>query len=173
MATPVSSATSYASPADLLTVYSAAKIGGWAANSGAPAVKAPDIPTDPNVLAALLRASGEVEMACFRGGRYSPTDLATLTGASAAALKGLVCDLAYYHLAGRIIPHPEEQTQYKRATELLQALNDGAIIFGLQEAANAGNPVSIDLKYDSRGRERRMTSRFHRLFGSREGDRED
>lgn len=117
--------------------------------------------------AALLRASGEVELSCFRGGRYTPTDLADLTGASEAALKGLVCDLAFYHLANRRIPNASEMAGYKEAQELLKALRDGEIIFGLQESADAGVMGSVDVSQSASGYLVRPTDIARRRFGQR------
>lgn len=167
--TSVSSATAYASAADLLNAYGAAGIGDWATDGRARLTPA-QILTDTIVAAALLRASGEVEHACLRGGKYTAADLAALAGASAAALKGLVCDIAAYRIAKRRLPVPnaEEVSSYKEARETLKALNEGAEIFSLQETIDAGTgPSTADLQYDSANRVNRPTEMARRLFGSR------
>ena len=124
MATVVTTATSYASSTDLGRLYDVNKICQYATDSGVPPTPA-DLSTNAIVTAVLLRASGEVEMACLRGEKYTPTTLSALTVAAQAALKGLVCDLAFYHLAKRRVPNPKEVTAYEDAMEILKALNDG------------------------------------------------
>lgn len=167
--TPISSSTSYASASDLLNSYDATKIGQYATDTGVTLTPGA-ILTDTKVAAALLRASGEVEMSCYRGGRYTPTQLAALTGASAAALKGLVCDLAYYRLAKRRIPNAEETTGYKEAQEVLKALRDGELVFGLQETAEAGAMDTVDISTNQRGQLNRPTDILRRYFGRRFDD---
>lgn len=169
MATPISSATSYATATQLMNAHDANKIGDYATDGGV-RLNPGDILTNTVVAAALLRASGQVEMACTRGGRYSPTDLADLTGASEAALVGIVCDLAFYHLAKRRIPKPENVPGYKEAMEVLQALSQGELIFGLQEAMDAGNMSRIDTSTDSSGALTRPTDVLRRRFGRRMQD---
>ena len=169
MATPISSSTSYASATQLANAHDINKIADYMTDSGVRGTPG-DVLTDTRVAAALLRASGEVEMSCFRGGRYTPTDLADLTGASEAALVGLVCDLAFYHLAKRRIPKPENVPGYKEAMEKLQALSQGELIFGLQEAADAGVMSTIDLSTDSQGRINQPTGIARRFFGKRMAD---
>jgi phage gp36-like protein len=166
MATIVSSATSYADSDDLVDAHDVNKICHYASDAGVTLTPG-DLPTNNIVSKALLRASGEVEMACYRGERYTPTDLAALTGASQAALKGLVCDLAFYHLAKRRIPEPEKVSGYKEAREMLDALNKGELVFGIQEAAEAGQISTVDVSKRSDGISNRPTEVFSRFFGSR------
>lgn len=168
MATPISSATSYASAADLINCHDEAAIGDWAALLNAPRLTAAQILTNEVVSDALLAASGRVEAACFRGGRYTPTNLGELTGASLKFLKRLVCHLAFYELAVRRIPDPKKVAGYEDAVLLLDALNKGEMIFGLQEAADAGTiSAKVDLQYDSAGQANRVTEIAGRLFGQR------
>jgi phage gp36-like protein len=169
MPTPVSTGTAYATATDLIAYHDVRQIGDWCEDGGA-ILSPANIATDPNVATALLRASGEVEMACFAGGRYAPTDLQALTGASQAALKGLVCDLAFWHLGKRRIPDPSKIAGYKEAREMLDALREGKLIFGLQEVADAGVMDEIDIKLDSEGRLQRPSDIADRLFGQRMDD---
>jgi phage gp36-like protein len=166
MPTPVSSGTAYASANDLMAYHDARQIGDWCEDGGA-ILSPASIATDANVAAALLRASGEVEMACFAGGRYAPSDLQALTGASQAALKGLVCDLAFWHLGKRRVPDPSKIAGYKEAREMLDALREGKLIFGLQEAADAGVMEVVDIKRNSDGELQRPSDIAQRLFGQR------
>jgi len=170
MPTPISSSTAYASAADLLNAHDAGKVGDYATDSGARLSEGQILAPDAKVTAALLRASGEVEMACYRGERYTPTMLAALTGASAAALKGLVCDLAFYHLAKRRMPNPESVPGYKEAMEKLEALRDGELIFGLQEVADAAKMEAFDTSKDANEIYNRPSDMARRFFGRRMDD---
>jgi phage gp36-like protein len=161
---------SYASPADLLARHSIADIGDWASDSGASLTRAQVLAPDPNVIAALLDASGDVEMACSAGQRYSPADLAGLTGATQGSLKRLVCVLAAYYLAARRIPDPQLKG-YETALKQLEALRAGALIFGLLPTALAGQVASVDLLTDSKNRETRPTEMARRKFGRRMDNR--
>lgn len=91
-------------------------------------------------------ASGEIEAAVMIGGKISPTDLAALTGASASFLRSIVADLAI----GRCYMHRPQENPWKEQTttarQLLNALAQGEMIFGTQEAVNAG---LIDLRADT------------------------
>jgi len=167
--TPISSATSYATAADLINFHDVEKIGDLATDNRVRLTPL-QILTDTKVAATLLRASGEVEMSCYRGGRYTPTALAALTGASAAALKGLVCDLAYYHLAKRRVPNPENSPGYKDAREMLVALTNGDLVFGLQQVADAGVMNMVDTSTNRNGIYNRPTDIARRFFGRRMDD---
>src|SRR5262245_52150821 len=116
-----------------------------------------------------MRASGEVEMSCVAGGRYTVADLAALTGASLRALKGLVADRAHYHLTKRRYPDRkiEDIPGAVDSKETLDRLRLGEIIFGLQEVADAGQMDAIDVSTGSDGVDRRLTTKFSRLFGRR------
>lgn len=165
--TPVSSEMAYADARDLLDFYDAGQIGNLGSDSR-DTMTVSEILVSPIIESCLLRASGEVELACVAGGRYSPLDLQSLYGASQGALKGLVCDLAFYHLTKRRRPEPEKLAAYKEAQELLKALRDGDKIFGFQEAITAGQMGTIDLSKDSQNRPVRPTELAPRLFGIRQ-----
>jgi phage gp36-like protein len=165
--TAVSTPTSYASAADLVAAHDWRKLADWASDTGVALAGSAAVQTDAVVAAALLRASGIVEMHCYRGGKYTPTMLSALTGASAAALKGLVCDLACYLLARRRVPNAESVPGYKEAVETLKLLSDGELVFGLQEAADAGVMGKVDISTDEDGILNRPTEVFKRFFGSR------
>lgn len=162
--TPISAASSYASVADLINAHDATQIGNWATDTRV-TLTPTQLLSDTVVAAALNRASGEVEMACFAGGRYSPLDLQSLTGVSAVALKGLVADLAFYHLGKRRVPEPEKISGYEEARKMLEALREGTLIFGFQEAADAGAMKVVDIKYDSTGQVQRPSDKAIRLLG--------
>ncbi len=95
----------------------------------------------------LLAASGEFESACLVGKRYSPDDLAALTGSGAQRLKKLVGDLAFWTLTQRRQPgtaDPKKVPGAETALEALKQLKDGEYILGLVESAAAGLPGTSD-----------------------------
>lgn len=164
--TPLTSSVAYASAADLLNAHDAEKIGDYARDDGTRLTPGA-ILTSTVVAAALLRSSGEVESACVAGERYTPSDLAALTGASQAHLKGIVCDLAFYHLAKRRKPDAKTVPGYMEAQEALKSLRLGETIFGFQETADAGTMSPVDLSQDSTGLLTRPTDIMRRRFGPR------
>jgi phage gp36-like protein len=160
----LTSATAYATATDLINAHDAGKIGDYAKDGAQ--LTPNQILTDTKVAAALLRASGEVEAYCVKGGRYTPTDLAALTGAGQAFLKGLVCDLALYHLAKRRgVPDAAKAVPgYAEAMKMLESLGLGEAIFGFQQVADAGNMDTMDLSQNSAGRLQRITDLAKRRF---------
>jgi len=164
--TPQSADEPYASPDDLINSRNKGDLGNWASETG-DTLTPEQLLSDPITYFALLRGAGEIEMMAFAGKRYTPEDLQGLTGAAQAALIGLNCDLASYHLAKRIIPEPEKIAGYAPAQKMLEALRDGVLIFGLVEAAEAGLPGTVDVRYNSRGEVQRPTEKARRLFGNR------
>jgi hypothetical protein len=101
--------------------------------------------TNTNWQAALDAAAGEVESACLMGGRYTPTDLATLTGVSQKLLWRTIARLALGDLLGGrrqpLMPTPES---VKESRVLLEQLRKGERIFGLVELQTAAQPSLID-----------------------------
>src|SRR5262249_5564409 len=95
----------------------------------------------------LLAASGEIEAALLANGKYTPTDLQTLTGASQCYLQKLTADLAHWRLKQRRWPDADPNTVQgaKAALDALERLRRGENIFGLQEVADAGLAETIDL----------------------------
>jgi hypothetical protein len=109
------------------------------------------LPTNPNVIAALLDASGEVESAIAKGERYQADDIqAILTANPQTAATGklfrMVSDLAWVFLFERRpnkdIPEPPS---LKRTLAMLDELAQGKRIFYFQETADAGlGPVEFE-----------------------------
>lgn len=114
----------------MVVFHDARRIGDLISDSDA-RVAAASVPAHATVTACLLRASGEVEMAAQVGGKYTPTDLAGLTGAAAQALKGLVCDLAVWHIEKRRARGitPADVPGASEAYLVLEALRDGELVF--------------------------------------------
>lgn len=116
----------------------------------------------------LMDASGEVESACLLGGRYTPADLAALTGNQAQFLKRLVTDLAipmvYRRRPDLNTPVPDWCTQAKN---ILNALAAGDRIFGIQETIDATHAeIEVDSAADVEARQM-PTYTASRFFGTR------
>jgi len=102
------------------------------------------VPSDANLAQLLLAASGTIEAALFRGNKYTPTDLANLTGSSVVYLQKLTADLVVADLLSRRNPGTDSlPLACKQALRALEALEDGVWIFGIQERANAGDRIRI------------------------------
>lgn len=95
---------------------------------------------NPRVNAALLDASGMVEMYCIKGNRYTVQDLQALVGAGRNILIRLVVELAWWNLSGRRFQRKEIPPETAWAFSVLDDLASGAKIFPLQDQADAGNP---------------------------------
>lgn len=93
-----------------------------------------------NLLAALADASGQIEAACFIGGRYTADDLNGLSGNSQSLLKRLACDLAFTHLHRRRGYDTADLPEYTQANEMLERLRKGERIFDVEDVKDAGNP---------------------------------
>lgn len=154
----------------LLSRVDARIVGDCLADLGA-RVTAAECLTHANVQAALDYASGEIEAACLVAGKYTPTDLAALTGMSAAFLQGLCCDLAVWHLLVRRYPTVQPTEAYKLAQEMLSRLRLGERIFGLQEQADAGLPNTTYTTQANIDTQRLNTTLSSRYFGVRGKER--
>ena len=91
-------------------------------------------------LTALLEAAaGEIEAACFRGGRYSADDLTGLTGNSLGLLKQLNAHLAFRNLVAR---RPNDAKDFKFIDQSIQLLSQIALgerIFNFDDVKTAHN----------------------------------
>lgn len=94
---------------------------------------------DTNLLASLDDASGMVDSAVLVAGRYTPAQLATLTGQDQAFLIRLTCDLAYVLLVERRGTDAKALPQFDRAMEELKKLREGDHIFNIDVAITTGN----------------------------------
>lgn len=117
----------------------------------------------------LLAASGEVEAAALRGKRYTPADLAAMTGAQAARLRELVARLAVGKLVFRrpgLYPTVPQDVQDARAA--LELLANGERVFGFVETMEAGLPGSVNVE-SADPADMLVTGLADRFFGSRMG----
>lgn len=136
--TVITSATTYCPVSEFLKRVDARVVGDLVSDSGE-RVASGSLASDANLAAILLDASGMVEAACLVSGRYTPTDLASLTGASLRFLYRLVSDLTLGMLVQR---RPDRKypipPQYELAMKWLDRLESGERIFGFQEQMDAG-----------------------------------
>lgn len=167
--TPIGSLTAYADSDDLILWHDERQIKQWCKDDNTVETT---LSTNGKVTAALDRASGDVELACIAGGRYSAADLAALNGVAQVTLKALICDIAYCYIADRRVPNLLELPVFTRSMTLLMQLRDGVKIFPFQETIDASVDGTADLSTDSRGIHTRPTNVADRLFGERFEDRE-
>lgn len=130
----------YALPTDLATFFDVNVISDLARDDG---VQAPDYTTDPNVLAALSAASGQINAAVLVGEIYTAADLAALAGDDKQLLVEITCQLAMAKLIRR---RPEKygsesyQGYVKDAEAYLDRLRKGERLFNLPAQIAAGLP---------------------------------
>lgn len=173
MPTPISSATPYATAAQLLTRFDVRVVADLCSDDDAesplPAqLKDATTTAGAKLYAALQDASGDVEAACFVGERYTAADLVALTGNGAATLMRLVTTLALDYLyQRRCDPGYQASIEVQKAQRFLGALADGERIFGLQEQAGAGL-LSIETEAAATVAARDLvTLQANRFFGTR------
>jgi phage gp36-like protein len=132
--------TAYASGTDLTIRYDIDMIGDLATDDREELDRAA-VALHPNVLAALDDASGEIESALLAGGRYTASQLGSLTGNTLNHLKRITCAVAISLLLER---RPSERYQElaaayaKVARGHLESLRRGENVFGLTEIVEAG-----------------------------------
>lgn len=176
--TPLSTATPYCSAALLLVHHDWQQVADMCRDGQGPRPAKADL-TDTNqsagaiVLSKLMEASGELESACIAGKRYSPTDLAGLTGAGLTLLQALTAHLAFWRLQQRRQPvsaDPNKVPGALQALTMLELLRSGERIFPTVEAADAGLPDTVDTTINNPFRERRVVNQSRRFFGVRSDD---
>lgn len=94
----------------------------------------------------LMEGAGEIESACAVAKRYTPLDLAALTGVSQTLLQKLNAARAMWSLAQSLKPMTARPDEVPMATEsalLLQELRDGLKIFTFEETQDAGLPAVV------------------------------
>lgn len=147
--TPYSSSAPYVTAAESLEMYSqqlVADVLRPTPNAPPPsylAILNPNSVAGARWLTHLKVGAGEIEAACTVARRYTPDDLAALTGVSAILLKKLNAARAFWSLMQYLKPltaRPEEVPMAKESWELMKLLQSGEWIFGLLESAEAGLP---------------------------------
>lgn len=136
---------SYADGEDLIKRYDVDMIGALAWDERED-MDREAVPTHPTVLTLLEDASGEIDVCLLAGGRYTPAQLAALTGNSLSHLKRITCAVAMASLFERRPGMYEEIAERvaKTARANLTALKKGENIFGIPELEN-GNAGTIDV----------------------------
>lgn len=134
---------------------------------------------------ALKAASGMIEMAAYRGGRYTRADLQALllgvtdpdgAGVTVAseALKKLTCDLAFWILTSRRKPdvRPMMITGVPEALAALEALRLGEAIFPFLEVTDAAQTdiAPLDGSDKSSYVFEPLSTTARRMFGVRSRD---
>lgn len=136
--TPDSNSSTYLSSEEFLKRVDRRTVGDLVSDDGT-RVPSASLISDTNLAACLLDASGAVEAACLVGKRYTPEDLATLTGASLGHLYRLITRLTMLNLYER---RPDENRRipetYTAALDELERLQKGERIFGFIEHEEAG-----------------------------------
>lgn len=168
MATSFTNASSYCPASAFLERCDQRSVARWCSDTNT-AIESASLAANTKLLAALQSASGMVESACLVGHRYSPTDLAGLTGNAQAHLYQIVTWIAEFLLWSRrpVLGEGEPPFQYKIAYEELERLRRGESIFGIQEAADAGH-LAVEREDASTVEDRGMvTYQAERLFGRR------
>ncbi len=131
---------SYAQPTDMINCFRADVIGDVVSDDGQQ-VDPNSLLTDPTLLSALQRASGEFEAALMAGGIYLISDLTSLSDNAQALMVDIVCTIAMWNLLKR---NPNANLELLKiiaedAREKLKALRQGAAVFG--NTSNAENGV--------------------------------
>lgn len=130
----------YATGTDLIQRYDVDQVGDLATDEREELDRA-IVPTHPNVLAALLDASGEIDAAMMAGGRYTPAQLAGITDNTKNHLIRITCSIAIANLVER---RPERvsvelaEAYRKTARGFLEALRRGENVFGIQAVIDSG-----------------------------------
>lgn len=167
MSTAFSNATSYLSTAEFLKRCDVRTVAQLCSDDGTE-IDHTALLTNANLLAALLDASGAVESACLRGARYSPTDLAGLTGAAQGYLFRLIGRLTTCYIWERRPDLSSEPPAYYKATlDALSNLEKGVAIFGIQEVADAGILTTERILPPIVEQRNEVSLQAQRLFGRR------
>lgn len=167
MSTPVSGSSPYCSATQFLNRYDVRTVAECLSDTDTP-LDVSAVPTDTKLAALLKGSSGKLEAAALLGGKYTPADLASLTGNMSEWIADIVADLTAPKVLGRrFMEFPEYAERLKEANGVLQALSEGRLIFGLQEVIDAGL-IDDEVESASTVEARRMiTFQASRYFGTR------
>lgn len=165
--TLVTGSDTYCPVAEFLNRTEERSVGDWVSVDGTRVLVAA-LATDPKVLAALRSASGYLESVALLGGRYTPTDLAALTGNAQALLYQIVSQLARMELwQGRRNPKPGDAPPQMTVSVFLDKLANGERIFGFQEVMDAGRFDVDDLTNADEVARNGLVYQADRYFGDR------
>jgi hypothetical protein len=137
--TPIGNTGSYLPVAEFLKGKDVNTVGDLCGDDGN-RVPAANLPTDKNLAAMLVRASGFFESAVFRGERYALADLLALPvgSPSQGLMYQIISDVTMALLFERRPTLASDPDVMKRSEAWLTALSNGDMIFAFQEVAKAG-----------------------------------
>jgi hypothetical protein len=124
------------------------------------------LPNDPNLLAALLDASGYFESQMLKGNRYQPTDIQALPANSAgqAFVYRVLKDLTDVFLYQRRPDLAPQDDRLKWVMELMKGLADGENILPFIESQAAGQgsyPVNTAQDFQNQQLSSRRAFRYY------------
>lgn len=159
----------YATYSDLKARYDVRVISKYASDTAVP-VPVAALASNPRVLAALQDASALITSACVKGNRY-PANVLTALAAdidNGALLRQMTCSLAMAALMANRVSGVDEVEElvfgYKQATDNLDALRNGALIFNLPDTITASLPsASSGPSYPDRNRPTNWNPMFGRF----------
>lgn len=103
-----------------------------------------NLPTNQKLLTALSGASGKINAAILKGGRYTKAQLDALTGDDRELLVSICCHIAFWELWKRKTytnkRSQDRQFAWEEQREWLTALKTGEEIFAIDEVIAAGHP---------------------------------
>lgn len=168
--TPNSSTVPYLTIPEMLLRHDARSVAQYVSDDPQNPVQVTDLPINQALLAAIDSAGGEVESVCLRAERYSASDLQSLTGQSQQFLKKIVANIAMFNLVTRR-PGPDPPTtvlnNYEWSMKQLEALSQGAMIFGFVETEAAGLPGQYALQPVDQILNGQISALWPRTFGQR------
>lgn len=167
MSTPLSSETPYCTPAQFVNGADIRTVAQLLSDTGSPMTTA-QVQASPVLFQLLAEASGWLESECFKGQRYTPTDLQSLQGNSAADLAAIVRGLTIFKLWER---RPDLRMNLPTAAQValkrLTDLKNGEAVFGILEAMEAGIESSVNESPRVVEGRYMVTQQAERFFGRR------
>ena len=166
---PISTTTAYCTGAQAVQFFDVRLWGDLLADDGT-RVAAGSVPGHATLAAELLAASGEIEQAVMRGGRYKPVDLIALQSASTAGgayLAKMVASLAMWNLMERRNPDAQMSMRIARTYESMDQLSKGEAVFGFQEVMDAGVSSTASWYEDQSDLVNSPVYQARRMFGNR------
>lgn len=140
MTTPISTSIPFCSGPDIRSRHDFRQAGDLLNDDGTRVTTAAAFDANSEVTTGCMDASGMVEMYCLKGNKYSVAELQSLTGASRNLLVKICVELAWWGLWERRHAGKPMLSTALWAFSVCESLESGAIIFGIQEKATAGNP---------------------------------
>lgn len=138
----------YLTPSEFIVRYDARRVAELLTVNVSSPVTVADLPGNSSLIEFISDASGEIEAAITVGNKYTPVDLAAMTGTAASLLKRMVSDLVWvYLLVSRGMGDGDVEAQaprYKETKRMLAELYNGSMVFGIADNRNAGLPKVVD-----------------------------